>query len=147
MSNCAIGPDGELKDAADIEWYASESDERPIAGPSMSGSSPASAPPAPSAPVSPIVNAQPPRNAFDLLGKAPAEKVGGLLRSARVSKPSGRVKDPNNAAGGISPPKSAKRRNDDAQAGDNPNPSKRRATSKRCAVSDSKDADPPIAHR
>ncbi len=31
---CAIGPDGKLKDASQIQWYRDADDETPVAGPS-----------------------------------------------------------------------------------------------------------------
>ncbi len=31
---CAIGPDGKLKDALQIQWYRDADDETPVAGPS-----------------------------------------------------------------------------------------------------------------
>ena len=78
MSNCAIGPDGSLKDASEIEWFNDADDEQPI-----------------SVPVAKVSN---PLHLFFTGTAAPSVFVAGARRSARVPRPSMRILDPDNVA-------------------------------------------------
>jgi hypothetical protein len=80
---CAVAPDGSLKDAADIQWYNDPDDSAPI--PSASRLSTASA----------SSSAQ--SLAKFLSSHPPAKKVSGERHSSRVRKPSKRTTDPDNA--------------------------------------------------
>ncbi|KAI0038376.1 hypothetical protein FA95DRAFT_1613436, partial [Auriscalpium vulgare] len=86
---CAVGPDGRLLDASEITFYNDPDDENPLPASITSSMTPSSAPAV---------------NAFDILtcktaAQHPAApKVAGARRSGRVSRPSGRVRNPDNAA-------------------------------------------------
>ena len=87
-SNCTIGSDGKLKDAADIPWYNNPDDDDPIA---LSG--PSSTLPASSS-ASQVI--PPKSNAFSVLlakGNKPAAITAGSRRSTRAPKPSAKVRD------------------------------------------------------
>ncbi|KAM6489570.1 hypothetical protein JOM56_014989, partial [Amanita muscaria] len=82
---CALGPDGKLLDASEIAWVHDPDDPTPIAPSQQSIAIPVLAPKVPS--VHPFFHG----------GPAPAIMVAGSRRSGRVSQPSKRVLDPNNA--------------------------------------------------
>jgi hypothetical protein len=86
---CAIGPDGQLLDASEIEWVNDPDDLIPIPPPAT-----ATASREPSANLS----REPSVTTLDrFFMKTPAARiVAGSRRSARVPRPSGRVTDPNN---------------------------------------------------
>ena len=79
---CAVAPDGSLKDAADIQWYNDPDDSAPI--PSASRLSTAST----------SSSAQSLAKFLSL--HPPAKKVSGERHSSWVCKPSKRTTDPNN---------------------------------------------------
>jgi hypothetical protein len=79
--NCALGPDGKLLPAEEIQWFNDPDDPQPISAPPKSG---ITACPAPSP------------NAFDVLlkkGVTPASVVVGSRRSARTSRPSAKLRN------------------------------------------------------
>jgi hypothetical protein len=82
---CAIRLDGSLKDASEIEWHFDKDDEIPM---SFDPPTTASSPPV----IHPLFT-----------GRAPAAFVAGSRRSARTSRPSARVTDPDNAMTGSGP--------------------------------------------
>ena len=81
---CAVAPDGSLKDAADIQWYNDPDDSAPL--PSASRSSTGT---------SPLLLAQ----SLDKFwsSRPPTKRVSGERHSSRVRKPSKRTIDPDNA--------------------------------------------------
>jgi hypothetical protein len=84
MSDCAIGPDGKLLDAKDIQWYEDVDSLEPInqaATPSSMTTASSSAT------IHPIFRG----------GPAPAVVVVGARRSGRAVCPSNRITDPDNA--------------------------------------------------
>jgi hypothetical protein len=92
MSNCALGPDGELKDASKIIWYHDADDDTPIIPPpailSDSGSPPA-------------------KDALSVLMQGGRQLVSSgapSRRSTRTSKPSARLQAADNAC---NPPSSS----------------------------------------
>jgi hypothetical protein len=72
---CAQNPDGSLRDASEIQFYNDADDEHPISGP----------------------NSTRPIHGFFTGATQPVGKVAGARRSGRESRPSARIKDPNNA--------------------------------------------------
>lgn len=76
MSNCALGADGKLLDASEIQFFNDVDDDVPISGPSNP----------PPIPIHPLFSRA-----------SPVQKVAGSRRTARVSRPSAKVIDPNNA--------------------------------------------------
>jgi hypothetical protein len=86
---CAVGTDGKLLDESEIVWYNDAEDSIPIAPftqrPSDSAPSTSSAPKATTL------------HTFFKGGSTPAIFVAGGRRSSRVSKPSKRILDANNA--------------------------------------------------
>jgi hypothetical protein len=82
MSQCAIGADGQLLDASEIQFFNDVDDDTPISGPSNL--------PTPSSwPIHPLFSGI----------HSPALNVAGSRRTARVSRPSTKVHDPDNAEG------------------------------------------------
>ncbi|KAG2755215.1 hypothetical protein P692DRAFT_20640008, partial [Suillus brevipes Sb2] len=84
-AQCALNPDGSLKDAKDIVFYNDPDDAVPISAPSSS--------------------AQPPTDAFSVLlqtGRKPVPLIAGARRSIRASKPSARLRDSDNACSSTS---------------------------------------------
>ena len=84
MSDCAIGPDGKLLDAKNIEWYEDVDSSEPIkqaATPSSTTTASSSAT------IHPIFRG----------GPAPAVVVAGTRRSGHAIRPSNRITDPDNA--------------------------------------------------
>jgi hypothetical protein len=86
-SNCAVGSDGKLKDATDIDWYNDPDDNDPIApsGPSstLQASSSAS-------------QIKPAPDTFSVLlakGNKPAAITAGSHRSTHAPKPSAKVRE------------------------------------------------------
>jgi hypothetical protein len=89
-SNCAVGSDGQLKDAADIVWYHDADDKDPIA-PSGPSSTPLGASSSASQ-----VNLGAKSDAFSILlakGNKPAAITAGSRRSTRAPKPSAKVRE------------------------------------------------------
>jgi hypothetical protein len=82
MSGCAVGKDGNLLDESEIQFFHDVDDEAPISGPSTSSLD--------SRPLHPLFKG-PTSN------HAPAPIVAGSRRTARVSRPSTKARDPNNA--------------------------------------------------
>src|ERR1700685_1168477 len=83
MSDCAVGPDGKLLDAKDIEWYEDADSSEPInqvTTPSVTTTSSSAA-----------------FHPFLRGGPAPAVVVAGARRSGRATRPSNRITDPDNA--------------------------------------------------
>ncbi|KAG1721077.1 uncharacterized protein EDB91DRAFT_1064581 [Suillus paluster] len=83
-AQCALNPDGSLKDAKDIVFYNDPDDAVPISTPS---------------------SAQPPTDAFSVLlqtGRKPVPLTAGARRSIRTSKPSARLRDSDNACSSTS---------------------------------------------
>jgi hypothetical protein len=83
MSDCAVGPDGKLLDAKDIEWYEDADSSEPInqaTTPSVTTTSSSAA-----------------FHPFFRGGPAPAVVVAGARRSGRATRPSNRITDPDNA--------------------------------------------------
>jgi len=97
---CAIGNDGKLLDESKIVWYNDAEDSIPIA--SVAAQGPPSAPSTSSAPKATTLHA------FFKGGPTPAVFVAGARRSSRVSKPSKRVLDVNNAEPHPEPSKRAR---------------------------------------
>jgi hypothetical protein len=84
MSGCAVGHDGQLLDASEIIFYNDVDDDAPISGlPSSSNAS---------APLHPIFT-----------GLAPAIKIAGARRTNRISRPSMKARDPDNAEASVLP--------------------------------------------
>jgi len=84
MSDCAVGPDGKLLNAKDIEWYEDiDSSELIKQAATPSSTTTASS----SATIHPIFRG----------GLAPAVVVAGARRSGRAIRPSNRITDPDNA--------------------------------------------------
>jgi hypothetical protein len=87
--NCALGKDGQLLDAAEIEWFNDPDDAKPMnVATSSSAAQPAS--------VSALsTSTSTPQNVFDLLGykATPAISVAGSRRkSGRVSRPTAKAR-------------------------------------------------------
>ncbi|KAJ8587607.1 hypothetical protein M405DRAFT_863602 [Rhizopogon salebrosus TDB-379] len=78
MSNCAIGSDGCLKDASEIEWFNDPDDNWPISAAAN--------------------NSTQPLHPFFSGASSPATFVAGARRSGRASRPSTRIVDPDNVA-------------------------------------------------
>jgi hypothetical protein len=85
MSECAVGLDGTLKDASEIEWFNDIDDDQPTKDPSTAVSSVLLAPPTTMHP-------------FFTGASPPALLVAGAHHSTCVSRPSVRVLDPDNVA-------------------------------------------------
>ena len=83
MSDCAVGPDGKLLDAKDIEWYEDADSSEPINQATTPSVTTANS----SAAIHPFFHG----------GPAPAVVVAGARRSGRVTRPSNRITDPDNA--------------------------------------------------
>jgi hypothetical protein len=83
MSDCAIGPDGKLLDAKDIEWYEDADSSEPI--------NQATTPSVTTASSSTTIHP------FFCGGPAPAVVVAGARRSRRATHPSNRITNPDNA--------------------------------------------------
>lgn len=82
MSGCAVGSDGQLLDASKIQFFNDVDDDNPISGPSN---------PAPtSLPIHPLFSRT-----------VPTRLVAGSRRTTRVSRPSAKVRDADNAAPSI----------------------------------------------
>ncbi|KAJ7652275.1 hypothetical protein B0H17DRAFT_913236, partial [Mycena rosella] len=73
----AQNTDGSLRDASEINWYQDRDDEHPISGPQT--------PPSPKL------------HPFFTGSAKPVGKIAGARRSARNTRPSSRITDPNNA--------------------------------------------------
>ncbi len=84
MSGCAIGADGCLLDASEIEFFNDVDDDTPISGPS-------NLPKRPARPVHPLFTGI----------HSPALKVAGTRCTTHVSRPSTKVRDPDNAEGSV----------------------------------------------
>ena len=83
MSDCAVGPDGKLLDAKDIEWYEDADSSEPINQATTPSVTTASS----SAAIHPFFRG----------GPAPAVVVAGARRSGHATRPSNRITDPDNA--------------------------------------------------
>ena len=79
---CAVGPEGNLKDASEIQWYHDKDDDAPIA----------------TAPPSPASNGVAVPSFFSKNG--PVNIIAGSRRSTRSTRPSARILDPENAMNG-----------------------------------------------
>jgi hypothetical protein len=79
---CAIGSDGELLDASQIDWYNDVDDNKPMT---------------PSANATTAQNSSATLDSF-VTKAMPAKVVAGSRRSARTVRPSVKATDPNNAA-------------------------------------------------
>ena len=86
MSGCAVGHDGQLLDASKILFYNDVDDVAPISGPSTSTHT--------STALHPIFT-----------GLAPAIKIAGARRTNRISRPSTKARDPDNAEASVLPVK------------------------------------------
>lgn len=67
MSDCAVGPDGNLLDASEIVWFNDPDDETPLS------------------------------TAKGLGNRSPSPKIAGSRRPQRAVRPSAKASDPNNA--------------------------------------------------
>lgn len=88
-SQCAVGSDGNLLDASEIQWFHDADDEHPL--PPVSSS--ISVPPESGT----VASSEPEVHPFFRGRGAPAVIVAGARRSTRAIRPSTRVTDPNNA--------------------------------------------------
>ena len=88
MSNCALDSDGNLLDAAHIEWFNDPDDKVPISGPAQ-----------PLTAMSSLSSTTPTTIGmfFHNLG-SPTMKVAGARRSRRATRPSTKITDPDNTA-------------------------------------------------
>ncbi|KAJ6474858.1 hypothetical protein C8R45DRAFT_1160058, partial [Mycena sanguinolenta] len=73
---CAQKADGTLRDASEINWFNDRDDEQPTSGPAASSFQP---------------------HPFFTGTAKPVGKIAGARRSARTTRPSARMIDPNNA--------------------------------------------------
>jgi hypothetical protein len=83
MSDCAVGPDGKLLDAKDIDWYEDADASEPI----NQATTPSVTTTSSSAAIHPFFRGV----------LAPAVVVAGARRSGRATRPSNRITDPDNA--------------------------------------------------
>jgi hypothetical protein len=84
MSDCAVGPDGKLLNAEDIEWYEDVDSSEPI----NKATTPSSIT---------TTNSSTAIHPFFRGGPAPAVVVAGARRSGHVTRPSNRITNPDNA--------------------------------------------------
>jgi len=99
--SCAQGPDGELLDASNITWYYDRDDTEPL--PSTLPASPSSS--------SQLTTSATLDNFFATV--PPAQKVAGVRRTTRISRPSARVTNPDNA---LAPSRSSRKRHASIEA-------------------------------
>ncbi|KAJ7705398.1 hypothetical protein B0H17DRAFT_666984, partial [Mycena rosella] len=78
---CAQNADGSPRDASEINWYQDRDDEHPTSGPQ--------------APPSPKVHP------FFTGSAKPVGKIAGACCSARATRPSSHIMDPNNAESSV----------------------------------------------
>ncbi|KAF8868531.1 hypothetical protein BD779DRAFT_1415765, partial [Infundibulicybe gibba] len=77
---CAVGPDGKLLDASEIQFFNDADDITPISGPATV----------------PTPSTIPGVHPFFTRGSSPARLVAGIRRTARIPRPSAKATDPNN---------------------------------------------------